>query len=45
MTDLTAGTFGRFGDTEMGMEEESMNEQYYDEGMGMGYGPDGEDDA
>ncbi|MDA7993842.1 MAG: hypothetical protein MPJ25_12490, partial [Pirellulales bacterium] len=44
MTGPSTGTFSPFSDTEMGMEEESMNEQYYDEGMGMGmgYGPDGE---
>ena len=40
MTGTTTGTFSPFRDTEMGMDEGGMEEQY-DESM-MGYGPDGE---
>ena len=41
MTGTTTGTFSPFQDTEMGMDEGTMSEQY-DDGMMMGYGPDGE---
>jgi hypothetical protein len=41
MTGTTKGTFSPFRDTEMGMDEGGMEEQY-DESMMMGYGPDGQ---
>ena len=41
MTGTTTGTFSPFRDTEMGMDEGGMEEQY-DDNMMMGYGPDGE---
>ncbi len=41
MTGPTTGTFSPFRDTEMGMDEGGMEEQY-DDNMMMGYGPDGE---
>ncbi len=41
MTRPNTGTFSPFQDTEMGMDEGTMSEQY-DDGMMMSYGPDGE---
>ena len=41
MTGTTTGTFSPFQDTEMGMDEGGMEDQY-DDGMMMGYGLDGE---
>ncbi|MDG1992242.1 MAG: hypothetical protein P8J43_07235 [Pirellulales bacterium] len=41
MAGTTTGTFSPFQDTEMGMDDGTMAEQY-DDGMMMGYGPDGE---
>jgi len=41
MTGTTTGPFSPFRDTEMGMDEGGMEDQY-DDNMMMGYGPDGE---
>jgi len=41
MNGTTTGTFSPFQDTEMGMDEGGMEDQY-DDNMMMGYGPDGE---